>query len=827
MTDRACQTCKKPIPADAAGGLCPLCLLREGIEPGTLTSGGASGTPVDSSEVEEASLTQELAGRYTTLEGTGQGGMGKVYLVRDTQLGREIALKELIPRGAEGSPEADQEERVALARFTREARVTAQLQHPAITPVYELGRRVDGSYYYTMKYVRGRTLAAVLKEARTLDDRLKLLPHFVALCHAIAFAHSRGVIHRDIKPANVMVGDFGETVVVDWGLAKIKGIVERPAPAVSPDDETLAAGAPGAPSQDRPPADGLQTMHGTALGTPAYMPPEQAQGLIGSLDQRSDIYSLGAVLYEILSGRRPFAGTTAREVLTEVLTRPPTPLGKVDPGIPKEYARICERAMSRDPDQRPATASELAELVQGVRLPRPKGAARRFLERAALLGLLLIPLSLIGLNRWTDAEVRRTLTRLSAKGFDLRTGPLDWEPSSLPSPVLPTGARHGAGALYAITWEFPQLGDRESDLWKRVTALDVLEASFPWPKGSEKERAARELSSEVGPVLAAVRATAALPRGGGRMVLKKAMGGEGTPASVEIPTLRSLMSGATLLSHSAYLSLVDGQVDRALETSTAGLRFASHLADVPFIISILTRSNIANRTLAPLESAPLGQASDQTLTTLQRTLEESLIGPSVPFGVESEIRGILFAFNLVEKGRGAEVGSLLRDANESASPVLWAIYGRGPLRWWANWDESLMLSFLTDALDSARRPPSEGLPDLRRIDAEVARLDGGMHPMLAMLPSITATVERVAGTDAALTRARVRVALERYRRVKGAFPESLTDLVPEWTQDLPIDVFSGAPFEYARTPEGYKLRSPRDPTRVPIDRGSGESRPIS
>jgi serine/threonine protein kinase len=228
--------------------------------------------------------------------------MGKVYLVHDGQLGREIALKVLLRHAGPGDQEA---ERVAAARFSREARITAQLQHPSITPVHELGRRADGSCYYTMKFVRGRTMADALKGMRSLDERLKLLPSFVSLCHAIAFAHSRGVIHRDIKPANVLLGDFGETVLADWGLAKFRGagdVTGRFEP------ETCEVGGD----------DGLKTTLGTTLGTPAYMSPEQAEGLTGAVDERSDIYSLGAMLYEILTGRRPFSGDSAQEVLAQV-----------------------------------------------------------------------------------------------------------------------------------------------------------------------------------------------------------------------------------------------------------------------------------------------------------------------------------------------------------------------------------------------------------------------------------------------------------------------------------------------------------------------------
>jgi|GEM_PF-2719793 len=807
MTSQACQNCQKSIPRHAPAGLCPECLLREGLRMDSApTTSGVPGSTVDGGEPQDAALSTELAGRYATLEASGQGGMGKVYLVRDAQLGREVALKELLPRGAVGSPESEEEEKVALARFTREARVTAQLQHPAITPVYELGRRTDGSYYYTMKHVRGRTLAQALKDAKTLDDRLRLLPNFVDLCHAIAFAHSRGVIHRDIKPANVMVGDFGETVVVDWGLAKVKGIVEAMGTASS-----SAKPVDGVVNEAQ--GDGFQTMHGTALGTPAYMPPEQAQGLIGTLDQRSDIYSLGAVLYEILAGRRPFAGASAREILSEVLTKPPMPLAKVDPAIPLEYARICERAMSRLPEERPASASELADQVQNVRLRAPKSQARRWSERAALLGLLLAPLGVMLFNRWTDGEVNKARERLSTKGFDLRSGPEDYG-SYGPSTPLPAGARHGAGTLFALTWEFPQLGDRESDLWKRVNALRVRDASFPWPKGSSQHVQAVALAGEVEPVIEAIRATAALPRGGGRAVIKKAMDLGGTPFATEIPNSPALMSGANLLAHTAYLAYTDGRIDRGLEATAAGLRFASHLEDIPFLVGVLVRANMVGTALIPLEHAytSLPQATDAALEALDRALRESSLAPSVPFAVESEIRCALFAFHLVRTPRVAAVATVMEGTPNNLPPILWTLYGRGPLRSWSNRDEVLYLGFMTDALEASRRPAHEALPDLGRIDSEVKRSSSVWHPMLGMFPSVKGVVTGAATVDSSIARARIRGALERYRRRHGAFPKSLQDLSPAWLESVPVHSLTGAPFLYSLTASGYDLADPKGPS---------------
>ena len=167
-----------------------------------------------------ASTAKIERGRYSDITELARGGIGRVILVNDEELGRQIALKELLPSNAdESSAQGSAKE----ARFLREARITGQLEHPSIVPVHELGYRPDGTPYYTMKLVRGRTLQTALQEADGLQGRLKLLPHVVDMCQAVAYAHSRGVVHRDIKPVNVMVGEFGETVLLDWGLAKVMG----------------------------------------------------------------------------------------------------------------------------------------------------------------------------------------------------------------------------------------------------------------------------------------------------------------------------------------------------------------------------------------------------------------------------------------------------------------------------------------------------------------------------------------------------------------------------------------------------------------------------
>ncbi|GMV99420.1 MAG: hypothetical protein AMXMBFR84_05590 [Candidatus Hydrogenedentota bacterium] len=309
------------------------------------------------------SVGEESPGRYTLVSEYAKGGMGRVLIVHDLQLGRNIALKELLPPPTvAGSENADEAELTPVrataalsARFLQEARITGRLEHPSIVPVYELGRRHDGTLYYTMKLVRGRTFYAAIKECRSFQQRVELLPHFLNLCQALAYAHSRSVIHRDIKPANVMVGEFGETVVLDWGLAKSLNHSDVHEAELA---RLFALAQSGGATPD------TNTVYGNVLGTPNYMPPEQAKGIIDLVDARSDVYSLGAVLYELITGIPPYRGSSNLEVITLVIQSEPRPVSELVPNVPAELAAICRKAMCRDPADRYSTARELADDVQ-------------------------------------------------------------------------------------------------------------------------------------------------------------------------------------------------------------------------------------------------------------------------------------------------------------------------------------------------------------------------------------------------------------------------------------------------------------------------------
>jgi WD40 repeat protein len=305
--------------------------------PGPHASGEASWLPT----VERGSY--EIAGEV------GRGGIGRVLRASDTRLNRPVAIKELLGSAGE----------VAEERFVREALLTARLQHPSIVPLYEAGRWPNGAPFYAMKLVTGRSLEEVIAESPTLAQRLALLPHVLAAAEAMAYAHSEKIIHRDLKPANVLVGAFGETVVIDWGLAKDLALPEAdvleaaPAAVIAPPRAVRRTG-PGT----TPPTEAL-TLHGTVMGTPAYMPPEQARG--ANVDERADVYALGAILYHLLAGACPYDGETAGEILGHVQAGPPEPLATRQPGIPEDLLTIVNKAMARSRAHRYPSARELAE----------------------------------------------------------------------------------------------------------------------------------------------------------------------------------------------------------------------------------------------------------------------------------------------------------------------------------------------------------------------------------------------------------------------------------------------------------------------------------
>ncbi|MCA9122823.1 MAG: protein kinase, partial [Planctomycetales bacterium] len=343
-----------------------------------------------------SSFGSDAAIRFRVIRPHAKGGLGEVLVARDTELNREVALKQIQTQLAHDTD--------SRSRFVLEAEITGGLEHPGIVPVYGLGQYADGRPFYAMRFIQGDSLKEALDrfyrpDKLDTDDekssssgtsavRLaasafsslefrKLLGRFVDVCQAISYAHSRGVLHRDLKPGNIMLGKYGETLVVDWGLAKVRG---RGDSQSSSEETTLrpASGSGVAP-----------TMMGSAIGTPAYMPPEQAAGRHDELGPASDVYSLGATLYHLLAGRAPFTARDLATVIQDVQHGRFPPPRSLQPDVPRPLEAVCLKSMALKPTERYGSPQELSDDIEKFLADEPVSAwpepftirARRWVKR--------------------------------------------------------------------------------------------------------------------------------------------------------------------------------------------------------------------------------------------------------------------------------------------------------------------------------------------------------------------------------------------------------------------------------------------------------------
>jgi eukaryotic-like serine/threonine-protein kinase len=391
--NRHCYRCGNLLPSDAPEGTCPACMPRTDLESDAQPTGVSAGEqatydfelarpghvleslarsigsiprvllPETGTDETGLGITNpssdampapaERGDRYQFFGEIARGGMGAVLRGRDPDLGRDLAVKVLL--------ESHDDKPEMLRRFVEEAQIGGQLQHPGIVPVYELGSFADRRPYFTMKLVKGRTLSALLAERPSpAHDLPRFLSIFEAICQTVAYTHARGVIHRDLKPSNVMVGRFGEVQVMDWGLAKVlkeRGIADPSPSQPAPEESPVATVRSGSNLDD--------SQAGSVLGTPAYMAPEQAAGDIVHVDRRSDVFGLGSILCEILTGQPAYTGRGAMEILRKAMRGDTADaLAWLDGcGAEAELVVLARDCLAVEPENRPRDAGQVAERI--------------------------------------------------------------------------------------------------------------------------------------------------------------------------------------------------------------------------------------------------------------------------------------------------------------------------------------------------------------------------------------------------------------------------------------------------------------------------------
>jgi tetratricopeptide (TPR) repeat protein len=446
-----------------------------------------------------------LAHSRYRLEGeVARGGMGAILRVWDEDIRRHLAMKVILGRGeAQPIGETPDVDPRQLARFLEEAQVTGQLDHPGIVPVHELGLAADGRVYFTMKLVKGRDLRYIFdlvsdgREGWTVTRALSVL---LKVCDAMAYAHAKGVIHRDLKPSNIMVGNYGEVFVMDWGVARVLGRKDTRDIRIKPEFTTShrSVKTERGIEREQTPDSPIVTMDGDIVGTPAYMSPEQARGEIDKLGPQSDVYSVGALLYHLLAGEMPFvpkgARMSPRTILLRLIEGPPKSLSAVAPAVPAELAAICEKAMARDAQHRYPSTLALADDLRAYLEHRVVGAYKtgaiaelqKWVQRnRGLAASLLIAMAILiggaitSMGFAVEAKANADLADARAKSADAQRTRA--EQSATEATTEKVRAEHNATlAEQRLTHEqalvslYRQLIDQLSDYKLGVAMLDEL-----------------------------------------------------------------------------------------------------------------------------------------------------------------------------------------------------------------------------------------------------------------------------------------------------------------------------------------------------------------
>ena len=777
-----CPVCGAAVPEDAPRGLCPRCLLKQASD--TVGASVSMQQTLPSAagslprEEEDVAVLEETPNRYTYIGERGKGGMGRVLLVHDEHLERDIALKELLPLEEEGpTPSPARHAKDMVARFLREAKITGQLEHPSITPVHEVGRRRDGGLYYTMKLVRGKTLSQAITEAGTLEKRLKLLPHFVDLCQAIAYAHDRGVIHRDIKPSNVMIGDYGETVIIDWGLAKVKEQEDMRGDEMQ---KTLVAMRSGEEE------DAAKTAYGQALGTPVYMPPEQARGDLDAIDERSDIYSLGAVLYEIFTGQTPFSGTSLKRTFDQVQNKEPEPIRRIEHKVPKELAVICAKAMAKDPTKRYDSAKDLAEAVQSWRPRKKRPLAVTVFEVAILTLIVGVPLLVSWADRVASRRLENELRKLKGDGIALSVSDIRMT-RSRQEPTLASGKPVFPVLGFLCYW---------TELYEEALSPELRFHNLP-----RKPEVIEQLTERHSDLIELLGNLADAPASTREEIIR-AMGIKEDEKLNRARPPR-LFNAISLLLLDAARFRNEGRLGDCLLRVEQALRLADHARDIPLLAAHYQSTLAVQRTLDFLEEAAK-QPGAQT-TSIIELLEGIKRRDAFTHCLEVENLAFLQFSGVLSDTPIVHLAGLTALERTRVPHILLTRCTSATTHAYGRW------------IASSTKPYYAARPDVEQTAAEFIQASESLwnqHPVGAVaIGDVPKLFLSQASHEALVDVARTALLAKAQRDANGTWPESLAALTSAIGEDMPVDPFDGRPLRF-RLEDGAVMVYSIGPNRV-------------
>jgi serine/threonine protein kinase len=722
----------------------------------------------------------------------------------DESLGRDVALKELLfgrEVDHDGTPIEVQRSKEMASRFIREAKITGQLEHPSITQVHELGRRSDGSLYYTMKLVRGRTLAKAMDECEALSDRLKMLPHIVDLCNAVAYAHSRHVIHRDIKPANVMIGDYGETVIVDWGLAKVlEAQEEESAPEVDPDAATVMG------VRDDTPGAGHETRAGELLGTPVYMSPEQARGLVAN--ERSDIYSLGAVLYELLTGRAPFTGNSVNEIITQVIHDEPASPRSMNRKIQEDLSLVCMKAMAKKAGDRFDSAKEFADELDALKIRKDRGLVMKAaiwtvkVSVAAVLVFLLIVSPILNFvtgrilaGKYEQLEEENIpvyyddVKAFFLNGVDVGDG--DASESFV-------AEKDSVGSLLTLYEQYPSITDMNGLFYKTQDEFTEKFSSEAPLTRSELERLRRFLTANrelIGELKRIGLSDSVSPQ-----MVDYMLAGVDSPISVPIPNLMTMRTTTNLLCLEARLSMLDGDYEGAVEELISTFRFLDRMDVSNSLITVMIKVAMYDVAFDVYLEIPMDRLIDNdALERLEAQVLRHQPYRDLEVSFEGEFNMQLAVLNELKSGNVAQF-SLSNPFDTSGMGGFSGVmrYVLWPLQFYVNNQESYIIDLNRDLLLECRKPYLDARAGLDAFDARVDDLNAFFHPIASiMLPNLSRVAMSAIEGDQKRNLILLSLDARRYYAEHGQPPAHIQDFVGDDREVERRCLLSGADVRYA------------------------------